>query len=77
MRLVFAVLGFVVLIFPGCGPNGKKPTPPQDARIAELLGRMTPEEKFRQLFMVPGSLDLGAEKPAAGIIRPASRGRGC
>jgi len=68
MRIVFAILGFVVLVFPGCGPSGKKPDPSPDTRIADLLGRMTPEEKFRQLFMVPGSLDLGTEKLAAGIF---------
>lgn len=29
---------------------------PIDRRVADLLGRMTPEEKFRQLFMVSGDL---------------------
>lgn len=28
-----------------------------DARVEDLLGRMTPEEKFWQLFMIPGDLD--------------------
>lgn len=30
---------------------------PIDARVQDLLGRMTLEEKFWQLFMIPGSLD--------------------
>jgi beta-glucosidase len=30
---------------------------PVDARVRDLLGRMTLEEKFWQLFMVPGDLD--------------------
>ncbi|HSE53064.1 MAG TPA: glycoside hydrolase family 3 N-terminal domain-containing protein [Gemmatimonadales bacterium] len=30
---------------------------PIDARVRDLLGRMTLEEKFWQLFMIPGSLD--------------------
>ncbi|HEX4684408.1 MAG TPA: hypothetical protein VH277_16945, partial [Gemmatimonadaceae bacterium] len=28
-----------------------------DGRVHDLLGRMTLEEKFWQLFMIPGSLD--------------------
>lgn len=31
-----------------------------DARVKDLLGRMTPEEKFWQLFMIPGDLDKAA-----------------
>ncbi|MFT3980938.1 MAG: glycoside hydrolase family 3 N-terminal domain-containing protein [Ferruginibacter sp.] len=31
-----------------------------DARVADLLGRMTTEEKFWQLFMIPGDLDNAA-----------------
>lgn len=38
-------------------PLYKNPAAPVAARVADLLGRMTPEEKFRQLFMVPGDLD--------------------
>ena len=30
---------------------------PVASRVRDLLGRMTPEEKFWQLFMLPGSLD--------------------
>ncbi len=30
---------------------------PIEARVADLLARMTPEEKFWQLFMIPGSRD--------------------
>lgn len=32
-------------------------TQPADARVRDLLGRMTRTEKFWQLFMIPGSLD--------------------
>jgi beta-glucosidase len=28
-----------------------------DVRVKDLLGRMTPEEKFWQMFMIPGDLD--------------------
>ena len=32
-------------------------TLPIEARVRDLLGRMTLEEKFWQLFMIPGNLD--------------------
>lgn len=41
---------------------------PVAARIADLLQRMTPEEKFRQLFMVPGDLGSDASQYHAGLF---------
>ena len=38
-------------------PPYKNPSLPIDARVNDLLKRMTPEEKFWQLFMIPGDLD--------------------
>ncbi|MFT4024684.1 MAG: glycoside hydrolase family 3 C-terminal domain-containing protein [Flavihumibacter sp.] len=38
-------------------PLYKDPAQPVDARVKDLLSRMTPEEKFWQLFMIPGDLD--------------------
>ena len=35
----------------------KDPTLPIEQRVRDLLSRMTPEEKFWQLFMIPGDLD--------------------
>jgi len=35
----------------------KNPSLPIDERLKDLLTRMTPEEKFWQLFMIPGDLD--------------------
>ena len=35
----------------------KNPSNPVEVRVKDLLGRMTPEEKFWQLFMIPGDLD--------------------
>jgi len=35
----------------------RNPDLPISARVADLLSRMTPEEKFWQLYMSPGSLD--------------------
>jgi hexosaminidase len=38
-------------------PAYKDPTRPTEDRIRDLLARMTMEEKFWQLFMIPGDLD--------------------
>jgi len=40
----------------GAVPLYKDARAPIDARVADLLARMTPEEKFWQLFMVPGEI---------------------
>ena len=49
-----------------------------DARVADLVGRMTLEEKFWQLFMIPGDLDNPANDYSHGIfglqISTASKG---
>jgi beta-glucosidase len=39
-----------------------------EERVKDLLGRMTIEEKFWQLFMIPGDLDNGKEKYKNGIF---------
>lgn len=50
------------------------PPPYRDAerpiaeRVRDLLGRMTPEEKFWQLYMIPGSLDDPAHDYSRGIF---------
>lgn len=48
---------------------------PIDERVDDLLSRMTPEEKFWQLFMLAGSLDGGVERYTDGAfgfqIRPS------
>src|SRR5260221_9924246 len=36
----------------------KNPKLPINQRVADLLGRMTVEEKFWQLFMIPASMDV-------------------
>lgn len=41
---------------------------PVDERVNDLLSRMTPEEKFWQLFMIPGDLDTEKEKFKHGIF---------
>ena len=43
-------------------PLYKNPKAPVEQRVKDLLGRMTPEEKFWQLFMIPGEIKPGEEK---------------
>jgi beta-glucosidase len=39
-----------------------------DRRVEDLLSRMTAEEKFRQLFMIPGDLDRGKDGYKEGVF---------
>jgi beta-glucosidase len=43
-------------------PLYKNPKAPVEQRVKDLLARMTPEEKFWQLFMIPGEIKPGQEK---------------
>lgn len=47
---------------------------PIEARVRDLLGRMTLEEKFWQLFMIPGDLDNPANDYSHGIFGLQIRG---
>ena len=49
-------------------PPYKNPKLTVDERVKDLLQRMTIEEKFWQLFMIPGDLDGGKEKYKNGIF---------
>lgn len=40
----------------------KNPSVPIEERVADLLVRMTPEEKFWQLFMIPGEVNAANKK---------------
>lgn len=40
----------------------KNPTSPVEERVKDLLARMTLEEKFWQLFMIPGDVEKGDEE---------------
>ena len=50
------------------GPAYRNSTLPVDARVHDLLGRMTLEEKFWQLWMVPGDLDSGTTLYQHGVF---------
>ncbi|HTR77021.1 MAG TPA: glycoside hydrolase family 3 N-terminal domain-containing protein [Gemmatimonadaceae bacterium] len=41
---------------------------PVDARVRDLVSRMTPDEKFWQLFMIPGDLDNTAFDYSKGVF---------
>ncbi len=56
--LVSYLLAISVTVYGQTAPY-KNAALPVETRVRDLLSRMTPEEKFRQLFMVPG--DLGAD----------------
>lgn len=46
-----------MMVFSQTRPLYKDPAQPVEKRVQDLLSRMTPEEKFWQLFMLPGELD--------------------
>ncbi|HET9425203.1 MAG TPA: glycoside hydrolase family 3 N-terminal domain-containing protein, partial [Gemmatimonadaceae bacterium] len=54
---VILVLGAASLARSQAVPPYRDPGAPTDARVRDLLGRMTLDEKFWQLFMIPGDLD--------------------
>lgn len=49
-------------------PDYKRPELPTEVRVKDLLKRMTPEEKFWQLFMIPGDLGNNPAQYKNGIF---------
>ena len=49
-------------------PKYKNPRLPIEDRVQDLLSRMTVEEKFWQMFMIPGDLSDGSENYKNGIF---------
>ncbi|PYR72578.1 MAG: hypothetical protein DMF86_23165, partial [Acidobacteria bacterium] len=61
--------GFVLAAgAPGTPLPYRNPHLSVDARVRDLLRRMTPEEKFWQLFMIPGDLDDPANDYSHGVF---------
>ncbi|MBE4948095.1 beta-glucosidase [Chryseobacterium culicis] len=59
-KLRFKIIGIFLLssVYSAAQkPIYKDPKQPIEARVQDLLKRMTPEEKFWQCFMIPGDLD--------------------
>lgn len=63
--LVFLFLSSIPLAF---GQRYKDATQTTDARVQDLLSRMTPEEKFWQVFMIPSDGDTTGGKLRHGIF---------
>ncbi|MFK7748464.1 MAG: glycoside hydrolase family 3 C-terminal domain-containing protein [Kordia sp.] len=63
---------FTFLILTSCNQKDtflyKNPNVAIDERVEDLLSRMTVEEKFWQLYMIPGDLSDGKEKYKHGIF---------
>jgi beta-glucosidase len=58
----------VVLLLASVGSLSAQARDPTDARVRDLLGRMTPDEKFWQLFMIPGDLGDTSHDYSHGIF---------
>src|SRR3981081_125220 len=52
---------------PGAQPY-KDPSQPVEVRVRDLIGRMTVQEKFWQLWMMPGDLGNDPSRYASGIF---------
>jgi beta-glucosidase len=65
MKFIVAFFAFALTFTGVRADNGippyKDPSQPTEVRVKDLLSRMTPDEKFWQLFMIPGDLSQGKE----------------
>lgn len=68
MKLTIVFLVVVQFLTTATGQPYKNPNLPVNERASDLLSRMTPEEKFWQLFMIPGDLEGNSEKYETGIF---------
>ncbi|MCX6224916.1 MAG: PA14 domain-containing protein, partial [Bacteroidia bacterium] len=64
--LITLVTAFLPVFLPA--QTYKDPKASVAARVQDLISRMTPEEKFWQLFMIPGDLSIGKDKLKNGIF---------
>ncbi len=71
-RVIYLLLSTVILSVVSCSQKDnfkyKNPNITTEERVDDLLTRMTLEEKFWQLFMIPGDLSDGKEKYKHGIF---------
>ncbi len=68
MKLLLYSFLMVMVSMAGQAQPYKNPNLPVDDRVKDLLARMTPEEKFWQLFMIPGDISGDREKFKTGIF---------
>jgi beta-glucosidase len=66
--LLLPVLFFACSMYSQANLPYQNPPLPTDQRVEDLLDRMTLEEKFWQMFMIPGDLSDGKEKYRHGIF---------
>lgn len=73
-RCLPAVCSALIAISPSAQAQARAPLPYRDARlpvedrVRDLLARMTPEEKFWQLYMIPGDLDTPSHDYSKGVF---------
>ncbi len=68
LLVAFCALGSVFPFQNSEPPPYRDASRPVEERVRDLLGRMTLEEKFWQLFMIPGDLDNPANDYSHGIF---------
>lgn len=68
MKKSTCTLLFIVLYSAAWSQPYKNPALPVEERVQDLLARMTPEEKFWQLFMIPGELGADSSQYKTGIF---------
>jgi beta-glucosidase len=71
------ILALLLAIAPAARSQApyRDPQLPIDARVRDLVGRMTLEEKFWQLFMIPGDLDDPSHDYSNGVFGLQIRAR--
>ena len=67
-RLFFIILINITIISNIIASDYHDSSLPIDQRVNDLLSKMTIEEKFWQLFMIPGDLSIGKENLKNGIF---------
>jgi beta-glucosidase len=72
--MIAALLLLVVHPVAAQQPRYRDPKQPVDIRVRDLLSRMTLEEKFWQLFMIPGDLDDSTHDYHNGVFGLQVRG---
>jgi len=68
MRNLFLPALIIFAVLTAKAQPYKDPNVPVEDRVKDLLSRMTPEEKFWQLFMIPGDLSEDLNKYKTGIF---------
>lgn len=68
MKYILFTLTTILSLMNVSGQIYKDPKRPVEERVQDLLSRMTPEEKFWQLFMIPGDVGVDTTKYKTGIF---------